>query len=130
MKMSKEERQAQGLKVSELRNKGMLYRAIDYIEMTYEVLGYASSKRELNLFFNERVNDTDGECYLIAQKWNDESNFYFRTMPTLSAKRCKEILNVLYPHFKAESQTFVFEWVDSGYTGVQELNRKGTILNF
>lgn len=76
MKMSREERVKQGLKVSELRSNGMLYRAIDYIEMTYEVLGYASSKRELNSFFNERVEDTDGECYLITQKWNDESNSY------------------------------------------------------
>ena len=74
MKMSKEERQAQGLKVSELRSKGILYRAIDYIEMSCEVLGYATTKRELNSFFNERVADTDGECYLIAQKWNDETN--------------------------------------------------------
>lgn len=59
-----------------------------------------------------------------------DSNFYFRTMPTLSEKRCKQILNVLYPHFKAECQTLVFEWVDNGYTGTQELYRKGTILNF
>ena len=70
MKMSKEERQSQGLKVSELRSKGYLYRAIDYMEMTCDVLGYATTKRELNSFFKERVEDTDGECYLIAQKWN------------------------------------------------------------
>ena len=76
MKISREERVKQGLKVSEVRSKGMLYRAIDYIEMTFEVLGYASTKRELNSLFNERVEDTDGECYLIAQKWNDESNSY------------------------------------------------------
>ena len=59
-----------------------------------------------------------------------ESSFYFRTMPTLSAKRCRQILDVLYPHFKAEKETLVFEWVDNGYTGVQELYRQGTILNF
>ena len=76
MKISKEERVKQGLKVSELISKGMLYRAIDYIEMTCEVLGYASTKKELNSFFNERVADTDGECYLIAQKYNDETNSY------------------------------------------------------
>ena len=76
MKMSKEERVKQGLKVSELRSKGYLYRAIDYMDMTCEVLGYATTKRELNGFFNQTVADTDGECYLIAQKWDNESNSY------------------------------------------------------
>lgn len=59
-----------------------------------------------------------------------ESSFYFRTMPTLSEKRCRQILNTLYPHFKADNEYLVFEWVDNGYTGVQMLYRNGTILNF
>lgn len=70
MKMSKKERQTQGIKASELRKQGMLYRAIDVYEVNIEVLGYASTKRKLAKFFNERITDTDGECYLIAQKWN------------------------------------------------------------
>lgn len=59
-----------------------------------------------------------------------DSSFYFRDMPTLSAKRCREILNIVSPNFKIESQTLVFENVETGYTGVQKLHRSGTILNF
>ena len=51
-------------------------------------------------------------------------------MPTLSAKRCREILNTVYPHFKAKSEMFVIENVETGYTGVQSIYRNGTILNF
>ena len=59
-----------------------------------------------------------------------ESSFYFRTMPTLSTRRCASILNDLHPQLKAEKETLVFEWIDNGYTGMQELYRKGTVLNF
>jgi hypothetical protein len=59
-----------------------------------------------------------------------ESSFYFRNMPTLSAKRCREILNSVSPHYKIESETFVFEDTKTGYTGVQKVHRNGTILNF
>lgn len=59
-----------------------------------------------------------------------DSRFYFRMMPTLSARACAKILNSLYPHFKTEKETLVFEWADGGYTGVQQLYRCGTILNF
>ena len=59
-----------------------------------------------------------------------ESSFYFRNMPTLSTKRCKEILNSISPNFKIESDTLVFENVETGYTGIQNLHRNGTILNF
>lgn len=55
---------------------------------------------------------------------------YYKNMPTLSAKRCKAILNQLYPHFKAESATLIFENAKTGYTGLQTLYRNGTILNF
>lgn len=58
------------------------------------------------------------------------SEVYYRNMPTLSGKRCREILNKLYPHFKAEKETLVFENVKTGYTGLQTLYRNGTILNF
>ena len=58
------------------------------------------------------------------------SDVYYRNMPTLSAKRCRDILNRLYPHFKADNTTLVFEDVKTGYTGLQTLYRRGTILNF
>lgn len=59
-----------------------------------------------------------------------DSVFYFRTMPTLSDRVCAKILNGLYPHFKAQEEYLMFEWVESGYSGAQELHRQGTILNF
>lgn len=59
-----------------------------------------------------------------------DSSFYFRNMPTLSTKKCREILNAVSPNCKIESKTLVFEDVETGYTGVQELHRSGTILNF
>ena len=59
-----------------------------------------------------------------------ESTFYHKNMPILSAKSCREILNKVYPHFKADKELFVFENVDTGYTGVQHIYRRGTILNF
>lgn len=45
---------------------------------------------------------------------------------TLTSARCRELLNILYPQFKAEKSTFVFEC--NNYTWVQEINRKGTTL--
>lgn len=59
-----------------------------------------------------------------------DSGFYFRNMPTLSAKRCREILNIVSPDYKIESATLVFENVETGHTGVQKIYRNGTILNF
>ena len=59
-----------------------------------------------------------------------DPKFYFRNMPTLSAARCRKILDTINPHFKAESQLLVFEDAKTGYTGTQELHRQGTILNF
>ena len=51
-------------------------------------------------------------------------------MPTLSAKKCREILNIVSPKFKIESETLVFENVETGHTGIQKVHRTGTILNF
>lgn len=59
-----------------------------------------------------------------------EGSFYHRNMPVLSARRCREILNTVYPNFKAESALFVIENVETGYTGSQNIYRKGTVLNF
>lgn len=59
-----------------------------------------------------------------------DSSFYFRNMPTLSAKRCREILNIVSPNYKSSSETLVFENVETGYIGVQTIHRNGTILNF
>jgi len=59
-----------------------------------------------------------------------DSGFYFRNMPTLSAKRCREILNIMSPNIKIESETLVFENVETGHTGVQKIHLGGTILNF
>ena len=59
-----------------------------------------------------------------------DDRFYKRNMPTLSGKRCRDILNKLYPHFKADSTMLIFEEVKTGYTGIQTLYRNGTILNF
>lgn len=59
-----------------------------------------------------------------------DSSFYFRNMPTLSAKKCREVLNAVSRNFKIESKTLVFEDAETGHTGIQELHRSGTILNF
>jgi hypothetical protein len=59
-----------------------------------------------------------------------DSSFYFRSMPTLSAKRCIEILNIVSPNYKIDSELLVFENVKTGYIGVQKIHRNGTILNF
>jgi len=59
-----------------------------------------------------------------------DTSFYFRNMPTLSVKKCREILNIVSPNFKIESETLVFENAETGYTGIQKVHRGGTILNF
>lgn len=59
-----------------------------------------------------------------------ESRFYFRNMPTLSAKKCSEVLNAVSQSFKISSKTFVLEDSETGYTGIQEIHRGGTVLNF
>ena len=59
-----------------------------------------------------------------------DDRFYKRNMPTLSARRCREILKKLYPHFNADGVQLVFEDAKTGYTGTQNLYRNGTILNF
>ena len=59
-----------------------------------------------------------------------DGSFYFSDMPTLTAKQCREILNIISPNYKLHEATLVFEWVSSGYTGVQKIYRNGTILNF
>lgn len=59
-----------------------------------------------------------------------DSSFYFREMPTLSANRCREILNIVSPNFKIESATLVIENVETGHTGIQKIHRGSTILNF
>lgn len=59
-----------------------------------------------------------------------DSSFYFRDMPTLSAKKCREILNAVSPNYKIGSATLVLEDVETGHTGIQEIHRTGTILNF
>lgn len=59
-----------------------------------------------------------------------DSSFYFRKMPYLSAKKCREILNTVSSNYKVNSQTLVFENVETGYTGAQEIHSGGTILNF
>lgn len=59
-----------------------------------------------------------------------DSSFYFRDMPTLSTKKCREILNTFSPNYKIGSATLIFENIETGHTGVQEVHRSGTILNF
>lgn len=59
-----------------------------------------------------------------------DSSFYFRDMPTLSPKKCREILNIVSPNYKIGSVTLVLEDTETGHTGIQEINRTGTILNF
>lgn len=59
-----------------------------------------------------------------------ESTFYHREIPTLSAKRCREILNSVSPNYKIDYETFVIENVDTGYSGIQKIYRRGTILDF
>ncbi len=59
-----------------------------------------------------------------------DSSFYFRNMPTLSAKKCREILDTISPNYKINSKTLVFENSETGYTGVQEIHRGRTIINF
>ena len=59
-----------------------------------------------------------------------EGTFYHRNMPTISAKRCKKILDSVCPHMKIESEMFVLENVKTGHTGIQSIYRNGTIINF
>lgn len=59
-----------------------------------------------------------------------DSSFYFRPVPTISARTCARILNKIYPDFKAEKEMLVFENVKTGTKEVQYLHRAGTILNF
>lgn len=59
-----------------------------------------------------------------------ESTFYHRMMPTLSAEDCRKILNSVSPNFKIESEMFVLEDAETGYTGIQRIHRQGTVLNF
>lgn len=59
-----------------------------------------------------------------------DSSFYFRNMPTLSAKKCREVLDIVSPNFKINSKMLVFEDAETGHTGIQEIYRGGTILNF
>ena len=77
---------------------------------------YTIAKRQLLVEYNVRSSY--------------ESTFYHRNMPTLSAKRCRQILDTVSPHFKVESELFAFENVNTGYTGMQKIHRQGTILNF
>lgn len=77
---------------------------------------YTIAKRQLLVEYNVRSSY--------------ESTFYHRNMPTLSAKRCRQILDTVSPHFKVESELFTFENVKTGYTGMQKIYRQGTILNF
>ena len=62
------------------------------------------------------------ENMLIRSKY--DSSFYFRKMPYLSGKRCRDILN------GKKSGLFVLEDAQTGYSGLQELFASGTILNF
>lgn len=76
---------------------------------------------------------TVGKREKIAENMTVKSSYsdiYYRNMPTLSAKRCRTILNKLFPHFKAESVELVIEDAKTGYTGIQTIYRHGTILNF
>ena len=57
-----------------------------------------------------------------------ESSFYFRPVPTIGARRCRQIINATYPQSKPESMRLLFEDVESGYRWTQELHRDGTIL--
>lgn len=59
-----------------------------------------------------------------------EDTFYHRLMPTIGAKTCKKILNIVSPHFKIEKELFVLEWDENKYKGTQNIYRSGTILNF
>lgn len=59
-----------------------------------------------------------------------EDTFYHRNMPMLSAKQCRKILNFISPNFKVDSKEFVIENITTGYIGVQQIFRSGTILNF
>lgn len=59
-----------------------------------------------------------------------DSTFYFRNMPTLSARTCRDILNTISPNYKIDSELLVFENIKTGHTGSQKVFRNGTILNF
>lgn len=81
--------------------------------------------------YQRPYNVNNYEPQLIAEykvKNVYESSFYFRPVPTLSAKRCREILNTLYPNSKVNEDLVICEWVDSGYRWLQEIHRQGTIL--
>lgn len=74
------------------------------------------------------TNNNFIDCINVKKQYED--NFYFQNMPVIGSKRCKDILNKLYPHFKADGVTFIFEDVATGRRGLQKIYRNGTIVNF
>jgi hypothetical protein len=50
-----------------------IFRALDIYEGV-EVIGYGNTREQLDIHFRDRDNDTDGECYLIAQKYDSKIN--------------------------------------------------------
>lgn len=70
---------------------------------------YTIAKRQLLVEYNVRSSY--------------ESTFYHRNMPTLSAKRCRQILDTVSPHFKVESELFAFENVIVSLEDVEEKSR-------
>lgn len=74
---------------------------------------------------------TIGKTQLLAEyrvKKVFEPTFYHKPIETLSAKRCREVLNKIYPNSKVSDCLVVFEWADNGTSWVQEIYRQGTIL--
>ena len=49
----------------------MKYRVIDDYDYDDEVLGYFNNEKEVRKAIKQRIDDTDGECYIIVGVLDD-----------------------------------------------------------
>ena len=58
-----------------------------------------------------------------------ENRFWFKPMPTIGERKCREIIRKIYPNYtSADGILVVFENVDTGERHSQNIYRNGTII--
>ena len=57
----------------------MKYKVIDDYDYDYEVIACCNTEKEVENAIKQRVDDTDGECYIIVTKIDDFG--YYRPLP-------------------------------------------------
>ena len=58
-----------------MTNEKKLWKVVDMYE-GYELLGYVDTKREALKLAHERADDTDGECYIVFRKLEDDGLYH------------------------------------------------------